>query len=153
MNAPNFLDVRLPDRFWSRVQPCPTSGCWLWVGATKPSGYGTFQVGSSTLTAHRHSFTILASPIPPGLQLDHLCRVRCCVNPAHLEPVTNQENQLRGFSPTGENARKTHCDNGHEYTPENTYWQAGGKHRRCRACGHASDARHRAKKRASDPPS
>src|SRR5207245_8252545 len=92
------------------------SGCWEWTGAVQPNGYGRFDGGYS----HRFSFESFRYSIPHGLQVDHLCRNRRCVNPFHLQPVTAQVNQLRGNSVSGINARKTHCIRGHEFTDDNT---------------------------------
>jgi hypothetical protein len=130
-----FMDDRLPARFWDKVQPCPMSGCWLWCGAMS-NGYGVVGGGPRGMRwsskAHRHSYEVLVGSTPDGLDLDHLCRVRNCVNPTHLEPVTRQENLAR--SPLTAHARKhaTHCKRGHEFTEENTAIAAGL--RRCRAC-------------------
>ncbi|WP_353848602.1 HNH endonuclease signature motif containing protein [Cellulomonas sp.] len=89
-------------------------------------------------------------PIPPGMQLDHLCRVRECVNPLHLELVTQRENILRGESPAAHHARKTHCDHGHEFTPENTYRAPSRPRTRiCRACVTESTRRRNAKRRSA----
>lgn len=120
------------ERFREKVVFDNETGCWLWNGAKKESGYGTFFDGK-VVTAHRWSYAYHIGPIPAGKHLDHLCRVRNCVNPLHMEPVTKKENDLRGQSPLAINARKTHCDNGHEFTPENTYVYPGGG-RKCRRC-------------------
>src|ERR1043166_7685871 len=107
-----FLDHRLPIRFWSKCIPEPNSGCWLWTGAIKTvTGYGYIWTDKRVASAHRAAYESLVGPIPDGLQIDHRCRIRCCVNPAHLEPVTNVENQRRGLR--GE--LTTHCPAGHEY--------------------------------------
>lgn len=116
------------ERLELHMSPEPTSGCWLWTGATL-RGYGLMRIKGKNLYAHRAMYEATVGPIPNGLSLDHLCRVRCCINPAHLEPVTNQENILRGEN---RNRQKTHCSKGHEFTPENTY--NGPKGRTCRAC-------------------
>lgn len=105
--------------------------CWEWPGS-KVSGYGTINADGETQRAHRVVYEAVVGPIPDGLVLDHLCRNRCCVNPAHLEPVSFAENVLRGESPPAINARKTACDNGHEFTPENTRIYKG--YRICRIC-------------------
>jgi hypothetical protein len=111
--------------------------CWKWVGGFfKGTGYGKFYVDRYPHYAHRWVYEFLVGPIPEGLEIDHLCRNRWCVNPRHLEPVTHQVNVLRGDAPKvcGEhNRRKTHCRNGHEYSGDNLYtYPAGG--RGCRTC-------------------
>lgn len=103
--------------------------CWRWTGARHPAGYGTF----GDHLAHRRSYELHVGPIPAGLTLDHLCRNRWCVNPAHLEAVPLVENVMRGESPPARNARKTHCPQGHPYDEANTYWTSNGW-RICRAC-------------------
>lgn len=120
------------ERFWAKVDKNGPGGCWLWTAGTS-KGYGQFLNG-----AHRVSYEMLVGPIPEGLHIDHLCRVRACVNPDHLEPVTRKENILRGVGAPAVNARKTHCSQGHPYNDENTYayTYANGKESRrdCRAC-------------------
>lgn len=125
------------EKFMDRITPEPNSGCWLWMGAINESGYGQWR----GQMAHRFSYEAIIAPIPDGLTIDHLCRVRCCVNPAHLEPVTMRENVMRGFGPTADNARKTHCKNGHEFTPENTRLRVrkGHTRRECKICQRAID--------------
>lgn len=91
---PRFGDERLPSRFWARVT-LDACGCWLWTGSTNRGGYGNFS-HLGEVSAHRSAFHALVGPIPAGMHLDHLCRVRSCCNPAHLEPVTNRENARRG---------------------------------------------------------
>lgn len=122
-------------RFWRRVEKTPT--CWLWTGSKKHDGYGIFFTVKKQTTAHRFAYELLRGPIPNGCELDHLCRIRACVNPDHLEPVSHRENCLRGESPSAHHARKTKCKYGHEFTPANTYrkyenGKLGG--RRCRTC-------------------
>jgi hypothetical protein len=128
-----FGDDRLPERFWQKVRIAET-GCWLWVGAINDSGYGTFWLGRS-LRSHRLTYETLVASIGE-LHLDHLCRVRNCVNPEHLEPVTNAVNVRRGESFAAVNAVKTHCPAGHPFTVENTYWHGAGRKRGrgCRTC-------------------
>jgi len=130
----NFLDERLPMRFWDKVTPEPMSGCWLWTGAHTSTGYGQVRVGGRRgrcLLAHRHLYETLIAAIPAGLELDHRCSQRCCVNPAHIEAVTHLENIRRSS-----NARKTHCPSGHEFTAENTIRDPW---RKCRKCKNARD--------------
>lgn len=120
------------DRFWSKVDV--SDGCWEWLASRDPNGYGHFNVKPRVpALAHRLAFEFLRGPIPKGLQIDHLCRVRHCVNPFHLEPVTRRENILRGESPAADHARKTHCPKGHPYDEANTYRTNSGG-RLCRAC-------------------
>ncbi len=126
------LGHRIPiaDRFWPKVDL--TEGCWLWTGA-KSRGYGQLYDGARMRQAHTLSYEMHVGPVPDGLQLDHLCRVRHCVNPAHLEPVTCRENLLRGDTPSARNLAKTHCPQGHPYDEPNTQRKPDGR-RACRAC-------------------
>ncbi len=95
------------------------TNCWEWLRSI-PSSYGYCRSRGKLTTAHRVVFEFCLEPIPTGLTLDHLCRNRICVNPAHMEPVTMKENTLRGDGPTAINSRKTHCIHGHEFNKENT---------------------------------
>lgn len=115
-------------------------GCWEWLGKTRGGGYAVIEIRGGVgraarehKAAHRVSYQAFIGSIPDGLQLDHLCRNRRCVNPAHLEPVTARENTLRGTSPAAENAVKTHCHRGHELAGDNLRIREDGT-RRCRAC-------------------
>lgn len=111
--------------FWSKVDKSSAAPCWLWRGYVNPEGYGRFQAKKyKTIQAHRIAFMETKGKIPEGTELDHLCRVRNCVNPDHLEPVKHRENCKRGLvgeTAAKRQAAKTHCPKGHEYTPENTY--------------------------------
>lgn len=121
------------ERFWKFVNK--TDSCWLWVG-TKilPNGYGQFRSDTSNYHyVHRFSYQLAHGEIPKNLTVDHLCRVRHCVNPAHLEAVTHRINTLRGINPAAANARKTHCKRGHEFTAENTRITSQNS-RLCREC-------------------
>ena len=115
------------ERFWEKVDKTDT--CWLWTAALGVGGYGEFRV-TATLQgkAHRWAWENLVGPIPEGLTIDHLCKIRRCVNPAHMELVTSAENALRGSGPPAENARKTHCKNGHPLT------ESTNGRRLCRVC-------------------
>ncbi len=135
-----FGDTRLPLRFWDKVAVQP-SGCWAWAGSIDWSGYGQFWMDGSTLGAHRACYLILIGLIPEGCQIDHLCRVRHCVNPSHMEAVTSRENTLRGETLPAINAAKTHCQRGHIYDSVNTF-VAGGR-RYCRGCGAIRQANYR----------
>jgi hypothetical protein len=127
---PAPLRRSLADRLWSRVEKTDT--CWLWTGANW-NGYGQIRADNRVRLVHRVSYELLVGPIPEGFQIDHLCRVHNCVNPAHLEAVTPRTNNLRGTSAAAVAARRTHCPQNHPYDNENTHINARG-HRRCRAC-------------------
>lgn len=130
------------------------TGCILWTRTKDAQGYGQIWLygrGGKYYSAHRVTYQMFA-PIPEGLVLDHLCRVRHCVNPNHLEPVTVAENNLRGEGIMAQYAKRTHCPKGHPYEGENlwyTPWGNGGKGaRRCRECKRLGNARYRAQVKA-----
>ena len=128
------------DRFWSRVTQ--QGDCWVWTGYITGDGYGWAGVNGKSAHAHRLSYEQMVGEIPEGLQLDHLCRNRPCVNPYHVEPVTPRVNTMRGDAPSSLNARKTHCKRNHEFTPENTYVKKDGA-RWCRICRDAASRKHK----------
>lgn len=135
------------DRLWSRVRQ-DESGCWIWQGARYVCGYGKLKIDQRTAYAHRVMYMIFVGDIPPGLYMDHLCRVRECCNPAHLEPVTPRENVMRSpISTPSINASKTHCRNGHELSGHNLIITREGW-RLCRTCKNANRRRSEAKKKA-----
>jgi len=136
------------ERFWATVSPEPNTGCFLWTGTMSPKGYGRVWFGGRMGAAHRVAYELVIGAIPSGLQLDHLCRVRCCVNPAHLEPVTNQENIRRGMSGCHQRNR-THCPAGHEYAGANLHVRRRGRWviRICRACRREENRVQKAKRR------
>lgn len=115
---------------WDKITV--TGFCWLWEGYVDAHGYGYAAYQGKNHRAHRHVYELLVGEIPKGLVLDHLCRVRNCVNPDHLEPVTHKENLMRGYTHARANSEKTHCAQGHEYTPENTYREK--LQRVCKTC-------------------
>lgn len=107
-------------------------GCWEWKGYIDNKGYGQSSLKGRDRT-HRIFYRHFKGALPSGTEIDHLCRVRHCVNPEHLEAVPHRINQRRGDSWVGKNARKTHCPRGHEYTKTNTYINPNGA-RVCRTC-------------------
>lgn len=151
-------DNRLPSRFWSKVSLEPNTGCWLWTGTLRNGdGYGCFRLSKKDfgtrrlVQAHRLCYQQLVGPIPTGLTLDHLCRARRCVNPAHLEPVTNAENIGRGNA--GWRGAKTHCPKGHPYAGDNLITRpqrsgAKGFSRECRECYYAQNRARYARRKA-----
>lgn len=108
-------------RFWAKVDK--SGECWLWTAGVDGSGYGTFKVDRRTWRVHRWIYLVTFGSLDKGLTIDHLCNVRTCVNPAHLEAVSAKENTARGA------ARRTHCRRGHEYTEATVYWN-----RSCKVC-------------------
>ena len=146
MRTINFGDSRLPQRFWDKATRAD-AGCWVWTATINRNGYGQIRDGGPMHMAHRVSYGALVGAIPEGAVLDHLCRNRACVNPAHLEAVTNRVNVLRGDSIPAANAVKATCPQGHPYDAVNTYVDGLGK-RSCRICRRAADARYKARRRA-----
>lgn len=141
-----------PDRFWSKVNGSDVNRCWLWSGYVDPQGYGRFSVGGRAggmAMAHRVAYELMVAEIPKGLQIDHLCRNRACVNPWHLEPVTALVNSRRSSAGVVNGARQlaiTECPQGHPYDEHNTRIRRNGA-RTCKACDR-EDARRRY---AADP--
>lgn len=126
--------MTIPERFL-RFVGADENGCLIWQGYGTRNGYGQFSLNGRNAMAHRVAYEIFVGPIPEGLQTDHLCRMRRCVNPAHLELVTQSENLRRGTWPP-----KRHCRNGHVYTPETT-GVSGRGYRRCLICYRANRRR------------
>lgn len=116
------------ERFIAKIEVQSGTRCWLWIANVKPTtGYASFQVDGKNVNAHRWIYKRLVGPVPDGLYMDHLCRVRHCVNPWHMEPVTPLENVHRG------DARpRTHCPEGHPYAGDNLYVHKGARH--CITC-------------------
>lgn len=138
------MRVSESDRFWSKVSVIDE--CWMWLGARNSRGYGHFFVRGSkprkNVLAHRWAYIMAGGVIPPGMQIDHLCRVRACVNPAHMEVVTPRQNTLRGIGPTAENARLSRCRRGHALSGDNV--KVGRGRRACRTCDRLTAALRRA---------
>lgn len=144
-----LLAKRAEDRFFAMVQK--TESCWIYTGAKQQGGYGTFGIGTrkankKSVLAHRFSYELAIGPLPPkssGMQLDHICRNRVCVNPSHLQLVAARVNTLRSpIAPASVNARKTHCKHGHPLEGVNLTVLANGD-RSCRTCRNAIAERSR----------
>ena len=125
----------LRERFEMQHEPEPMSGCWLWTGCVSGNGYGYISVNKKQTGAHRFAFEQRYGRIDDGLTVDHLCRVRVCVNPAHMQTVTGRVNTLRGNGLPAINARKTHCIRGHQFGSD----VDKHGHRHCRRCKAMSD--------------
>lgn len=123
----------IEELFWPKVARSEPDQCWPWLGYIMANGYGRYQAKGTTWWVHRLAYTLTNGPIPAKMQLDHLCRNRACCNPAHLEPVSQRENILRGEGISAIHARQTHCIHGHEFTPANTRRHRNGG-RGCRSC-------------------
>lgn len=121
-------------------------GCWQWTAARSASGYGVFWVDGRNASAHRVMYELMVGPIPAGLDIDHLCRNRLCVRPAHLEPVSERVNTLRGTAPSAVNAHKSECRRGHALAGANLYVNPRGE-RQCRECQRAACRRYEARNR------
>lgn len=141
-------------RFFLRFVVDETTGCWPWTGPVNPAGYGYICCCGVMVGAHRIAYLHFRGRVEPGLTLDHLCRVRRCVNPDHLEPVSRGENVRRGDAGLARGLQmrsKTHCANGHEYSGENlgVYIDPRGyEHRLCRTCCRANLRASRARQKA-----
>ena len=152
--TPAFVRVRrgpyripIEDRLWDKVDlSAGPDGCWMWLASVGGGGYGRISLGGADggwAVAHRVVYELLVGPIPDGLVIDQLCRVRACVNPRHLEPVTHAENIRRGLR----GRMVTHCPRGHEYDVANTrYWRG---RRDCRTCDRDLKRTQRAARRAA----
>lgn len=154
MSKVKYQDLQMNERdqarFWAKVLvPASVDDCLLWA-KTYASGYGYLHLRGKNVPAHRISYQLANGPIPEGKVIDHLCHNPRCVNPNHLEAVSQQENVLRGYvipvAASWRGPRKQHCKRGHEFTPENTYTNPKGE-RVCRQCrrGRSAAARQRAK--------
>ena len=156
------MDENTYKRFWAKVDkdgPVPAARpelgpCWLWIPQASNGGYGQFYLNGKPQLAHRASYMLFVDEIPAGLTIDHLCSVRCCVRPSHLEAVTLLENLRRAevWKHGAEAQRsKARCPNGHLYDEANTRITPSGR-RHCRACARAQAAKRRKRLRAENPP-
>lgn len=132
------------------VLPVEPSGCWEWIGAKSENGYAKLHLLGKTVRAHRYSFGVFVGPIPEGLQLDHLCRNRGCVNPSHLRAVTQRVNVLVGQGIMAGFAKQTHCTRGHPFDERNTRMAKIGNGRYCRVCARERERIRRLKVRAAN---
>lgn len=132
------------EAFWQRVDKGQDGDCWIWTAGKSGTGYGVFMKDGRKVLAHRFAYELLVGEIPDGLVLDHLCRNHACVNPDHLEPVTNPENVLRG-----KGCLKTHCNHGHPLVAGNLYIRNDKGWRSCRTCHLEGAARRRERARAA----
>jgi hypothetical protein len=119
--------------FWEKVDKNGANGCWQWLGSQNGSGYAQYWIDGKHLYVHRYAYNHLVGEIPKGMVLDHLCRNRVCVNPAHLEMVTQQENILRGIGKAAKESMAKNCPQGHPYDEQNTILYQGRRY--CRECG------------------
>jgi hypothetical protein len=141
------------ERFWERVdRSAGPQQCWPWTGSRNWLGYGRAKVRGRHSNAHRIAYLLAGRPIPAGFQVDHLCRVRACCNPQHLEAVPARENVLRGEAPSAQNASKTHCSRGHSFEGSNLVVtkSKNQRYRECRTCQRERVRRYRARRREAD---
>lgn len=133
--------MTIADTFDDHATPEPNTGCLLWTAALDTYGYGQFKFQGRNRLAHRHAFERARGPVPEGMELDHLCRVRCCVNPRHLEAVPHRTNVARGHSPGALAVAMGRCCRGHRLSGLNVgRTPRGGRY--CRICNvAATDAR------------
>lgn len=128
------------ERFIDAVEYDLTSTCWLWSRSTTPKGYGEFHADGKVRRAHRWAYEHYIGAIPEGMVVDHLCCNTLCVNPEHLEVVTQRENIIRGNAPAAKQFRQTECIHGHPFDEQNTYINPEGR-RQCKSCRRAIDRR------------
>jgi hypothetical protein len=142
----------LPKRFLVKIRledgPLPTQ-CWIWTASTKKDGYGWFSVKHKYIAPYKFAYQIIRGEVPIGLEFDHLCKKRACVNPFHVEPVSHQENIDRGKGPP--QRQKTYCSKGHPFDSINTYFYMSGKYkmRGCLICRRERSAAFRARNKVN----
>lgn len=130
--APLHDPAVIAERFWRQVDTTGGShACWPWLGHQNGHGYGRFSVASKQPVAHRYAYEAVVGEVPPGMVLDHICKTRHCVNPSHLEAVTQDENLARG----SRGRYRQECQRGHTYTEESTGHDHGRRY--CRICANA----------------
>lgn len=140
MSYKQFTREQYVESFWKKVDQNGPGECWSWKACKNRDGYGTVRFLGVSRLAHRIAFLLVRGEIPKGMQIDHVCRNRWCVNPLHMDIVTSSENTKRA-RPWHPELAKTHCPKRHPYDDKNTKRDRRG-HRFCRAC-HAEDQRRR----------
>lgn len=136
----------ITDRLWEKTK-IEASGCITWTGATTSNGYGRVWWFGHLEMAHRLFYELFVDAIPDGMELDHLCRNRVCVNVEHLEVVTHQENQARSNSPAGLNARKVRCIRGHSLLADGDVYVNARGERVCRPCRRSRNSSYKTRKK------
>lgn len=134
--------------FWSLVDKRGPTECWPWKGKLDSYGYGMFTRRPYGQRAHQWAYALAGLKVPPGHELDHTCRLKCCANHAHLEAVTHAENTRRAISLR---PKKEACPKGHPYSGDNLYVNPKTQHRSCRTCMRLATTDWLNRKRSSDP--